>query len=135
MRRWPLGDVLALAQQMDRHGRLLPVRHCPDDVLWAKRGVTAEEHARVAATKCGLVDHRHAPFVEGDAGIALDPGERILLANRNQYIVAFVELVGFTAGAQPAALLLVVLGLYLLEHHPGQLAVRMDERLWHQEIE
>ncbi len=35
------------------------------------------------------VDHRHAPFVEVDADVALDPGEGVLLADRHQHVVAF----------------------------------------------
>ena len=35
------------------------------------------------------IDHGHVPFVELDADVALDPGEGVLLADRDQHVVAF----------------------------------------------
>src|SRR6185295_9921786 len=76
-----------------------------------------------------------APLVELDAGILLDPGERVLLADRDQHVVALEELVGLAGGDQAAAAFVVVDGLHFFEGHPGQLAVGDDESLGHQEIQ
>ena len=43
-RRRAFVQVLALAELVDRDRRLVAVRHRPDDVLRAERGVAAEEH-------------------------------------------------------------------------------------------
>ena len=51
MRRRALRDVRALAQLVDRNRRLMAVRHRPDDVLRAERGIAAEEHPRMGATR------------------------------------------------------------------------------------
>ena len=61
------------------------------------------------------VDLGHVPFVEFDADVALDPRERILLADRHQHVVARDVLVGLAGGNEAAATLGVVFGLDLLE--------------------
>ena len=38
--------------------------------------------------KVVAIDHRHVPLVELDAEVALDPGEGVLLADRENHIVA-----------------------------------------------
>ena len=38
-----------------------------------------------------LVHHRHVPFVELDAEVALDPGERVLLADGENHVVGRKE--------------------------------------------
>ena len=70
-----------------------------------------------------LVDDRHAPLVELDADVALDPRERVLLADRDQHVVALEVLVGLAGGHELAPALRVVVGFDLLEHHAGELAV------------
>jgi len=97
------------------------VRHRPDDVLGPERGVAAEEHLGVGRGHgCG-VDLGHGPFVELDADVALDPGERVLLADRDQHIVTWNMLVGLARRHQAAPALGVILGLHLLEHDAGEL--------------
>src|SRR5215467_13760305 len=80
--------------------------HRPDDVLWAKRGVSAEEHARVRRChRCG-VDFRHVPLVEINPDFALDPRESVFLADRHQHIIAreaLVRLAGRNEVAAPLA--------------------------------
>ncbi len=76
-----------------------------------------------------------APAVELDAGVALDPGECVLLADRDQHLVALDELFRLAGRHQFAAALVVVDRLDLLEGHAGQLAVVVHERLGHHEIE
>jgi hypothetical protein len=49
------------------------------------------------------VDLRHAPFVERDADVALDPGERVLLADGDQHVVAGNVPVGLTGRNEIAA--------------------------------
>ena len=61
------------------------------------------------------IDLRHVPLVELDADVALDPGEGVLLADRDQHVVAFEMLVRLAGRHQLAAALVVVLGLHLLE--------------------
>ena len=43
---------------------------------------------RVGRLHGHVVDHRHVPLVELDADVALDPGEGVLLADRDQHVVA-----------------------------------------------
>ena len=70
--------------------------------LGPKRGVAAEEDVLAARLERRLVDHRHAPLVEIDADVALDPGERVLLAHRDQHVVALEGLVGLAGRHQLA---------------------------------
>src|SRR5262249_40067798 len=84
--RVPLRDGLAVTQSVDREGGLMPVLDCPDDVLGALSGVAAEEYSGPGRLKGRSVDHRHVPFVELDTDIALDPGEGILLPDRQNHI-------------------------------------------------
>ena len=79
------------------------------------------------------VDLGHVPLVELDADVALDPGEGVLLADRDQHVVAFEMLVRLAGRHQLAAALVVVLGLHLLEHDAGELAVLVGEFLRHQD--
>ena len=57
-----------------------------------------------------LVDDRHAPLVELDADVALDPGEGVLLADRDQHVVALEVDVGLAGRHELAAALRVVCG-------------------------
>ena len=84
--------------------------------------------------KVFLIDLRHVPFVELDAGVALDPGEGVLLADRHQHVVAGEMLIRLAGGHQLAAALGVVFGLHLLEGDAGELAVLVGEFLRHQVI-
>ena len=130
-----LGDVLAGEQLVDRQRGVVAVRHRPDDVLRAERGVAAEEHLRIGRAQGLGIDLGHVPLVEFDAAVALDPGEGVLLADRDQHVVAGDGLVGFARGHQVAAALGVVLGLHLLEGDAGELAVVVGEGDRHHEIE
>ena len=129
-----VGDVLAIEHLVDRDGGLVAVRHRPDDVLRAEGGVAAEEHLRVARLEGLVVELGQAPVVELDAGVALDPGEGVLLADRHQHVVAGEMLLGLAGGHQLAAALVVVLRLHLLEGDAGELAVLVREFLRHQVI-
>ena len=128
-------DVLAGEELVDRYRGLVAVGHRPDDVLGAERGVAAEEDLRVGGGHGLRVDLGHVPLVEVDADVALDPGERVLLADGDQHVIARNVLVGLAGGNELAAPLGVVLGLDLLEHHAGEPAVLVGEFLRHQEIE
>ena len=79
------------------------------------------------------IDLRHAPLVELDADVALDPGEGVLLADGDQHVVAFEVLVRLAGRHQLAAALVVVVGLDLLEEDAGQLAAFVGECLGHQD--
>ena len=81
------------------------------------------------------IDLGHVPFVELDADVALDPGEGVLLADRDQHVVAGEMLIGLAGRHQLAAALGVVFGLHLLEHHAGEPAVLVGELLRDEEIE
>src|SRR6185437_1450956 len=134
-RQWAVGHVLAGEHLVDRHGGLVAVRHRPDDVLRAEGGVAAEEHLRMRRGEGRLVDLGHAPLVvELDADVALDPGERVLLADGDEHVVAGEVLVRLAGMHQLAPALGVVLGLHLLEGDAGELAVVVREFLRHEEI-
>ena len=122
-------------QLVDRERGLVAVRHRPDDVLRPEGGVAAEEHLGVGRAHGPGIDLGHAPLVELDADVALDPGKGVLLADRDQHVVAREMLVGLAGRHQVAAALGVVLGLHLLEQHAGQRAVLVGEFLRHEEIE
>ena len=113
----------------------MAVRHRPDDVLRPEGGVAAEEDLRIGRRHGLGIDLGHVPFVEFDADVALDPGEGVLLADRDQHVVAREVLVGLAGRHQIAAALGVALRLHLLEHDAGELAVLVGEFLRHQEIE
>ena len=111
------------------------VRHRPDDVLRPERRVAAEQHARQGRLVRGLVDDRHAPFVEGDAEVALDPRERVLLPDRDQHLVAVEALVRLAGGDQLAAAARVAHRAHLLEGHADEFPVFVQERLRHAVVE
>src|SRR5262249_21282922 len=94
-----------------------------------------EEHLRMGRSHGPAVDLRHIPFVELNTDVAFDPREGVLLANRDQHIIAGKMRVGLSGRGQAAAALRVVLGLDLLEDNAGQTAVLVGELLRHQIIE
>ena len=76
-----------------------------------------------------LVDLRHAPLVELEADVALDPGEAVLLADRHQHVVALEhDLLARGLELRPAALVDADL-LHLLEADAGQPALVEQELL------
>ena len=88
-----------------------------------ERRVAAEEHAGRRRLHGRLVDHRHVPLVELDADVALDPGERVLLADREEHVVAR-EVTSRLAGRHELAPALVVaLAATFSNIHAGQRAV------------
>src|SRR5262245_15478823 len=72
---------------VDRDRRLVSMRDCPDDVLRPPRRVAAEEYAGARRLHGDTVDDGHSMFVEVDTDVALDPRERILLADRENHVV------------------------------------------------
>src|SRR6185369_12862991 len=101
-------------------GRLMAVLHGPDDVLRTPRRVAAEEHAGARALHRHLVDDRHAPLVERDADVALDPRERVVLADGENDLVARQDDGAGHRADLPAVLLTP---FELLELHADELAV------------
>ena len=81
--------AMSLTEVVDRDGGLVAVRDGPDDVLWAERGVAAEEDPRECRLHRGLVDDGHVPLAELHAEVAFDPGEGVLLTDREDDVVAF----------------------------------------------
>src|SRR6516165_4035327 len=134
-RRRTVADILAMAQFVDRDRGIVPVRYRPDDVFWSERGVAPKEDVRQGRLHRLRVDLRHVPAVELDAHVALDPWEGILLADRDQHVVARDVLIGFAGRDQVAAAAGIVFGLDLLEQHPSKPAPLMGEFLWHQPVE
>src|SRR5262245_38021967 len=130
----PVGDVLAVEHLVDRDGGLMAVRDGPDDVLRAKCRVATEEDFRMCGCHGRGVDLRHVPLIELDADVALDPGERVLLSDRNQHIVAGEVLVRLAGRNELAPPLDVVLRLHLLKGDAGELAALVREFLRHEEI-
>ncbi len=88
----------------------MAVRDRPDDVLRPERRVSAEEHAGARGRHRRLVDDRHPPLVEFDPEVALDPRKRVLLADRDQHIVAGEMDVGLAGRHELAPALGVALG-------------------------
>src|SRR6267143_2027758 len=109
--RRPLVYVLAVAQFVDRDRGVVAVRNGPDDILRPERGVAAEENIRQARLHRLGIDLGHAPAVEFDADVALDPRKGVLLSYRDQDVVARNVNVGLTAGNEIAATARVVFGL------------------------
>ena len=89
--RQALGDRNALAVIVDGDGGLMAVLDGPDDVLRSPGRVAAEEDAVARALHGLLVHHGHVPLVELDADVALDPGERVFLADGEDHIVGGEE--------------------------------------------
>src|SRR6185503_10545997 len=113
----PLGEARALAIFMNRDRGLVTVLDRPDDVLRPERRVTAEVHAGPRRLIGDRIDDGHVVAIEGKAEIALDPRERVLLADgahdlRGDDLTAAVELV-----------------LELVEAHADELAALDDELL------
>src|SRR5438045_2017061 len=105
------------------------MRNGPDDVFWAESRIATEKDVR----KGRLVRHRiylrHAPSVELEAEIALDPRKGILLPDRDQDIITFEVHIGLAGRLQPAASHVVDVGGDLLEHNTGQPARTVREFL------
>src|SRR5262249_26378943 len=112
-----------------------PVRDRPDDVLGPECRVTSKKYVRQRRLHRHLVHHRHVPLVELDADIAFDPGERILLSDGDQHVVALEMLVGFPCRHQIAAALLVIAGFHFFEGDAGEPAALVGERLGHKIVE
>src|SRR5216683_32770 len=130
-----LGDVFAGDKLVDRKRGIVAVRHRPDDIFGAERGVATEEHLGIARAHGLGIDLGHVPLVEFDAAVALDPGKGVLLADRHQHVVASNRLVRLARGHQVAPAIGIVLGLHLLEGDAGELAIVVNEGDRHHEIE
>ncbi len=128
-------DGFGVQKPVDGHRRLVAVRHRRDDVLRAEGRIAAEEHVGNARLESLLAQLGQAPLVEGDAAIALDPGEGVLLADGNQHLVALEEGIRLAGGYQGSATAIVVGCLDDAEGHAQQLAALLHERLGHVEID
>ena len=109
----------------------MTVRHCPDDVLGAKRRVTAEKDFRLHRLQRDLVDDGKSRLVELDARVALDPGKRILLSDRDEHVVAGEMNFRLAGGQQLAAALFVLARGDFFEHYAGKTSLFVRERLRH----
>src|SRR5579884_2152311 len=89
--RRPFGDGSAAAVVIDRDRRLMAMLDGPDDVLRSPRRVATEKDSRARGLHRGLIYDRHLPAIEFDADIALDPRERVFLANRENHVIAGKE--------------------------------------------
>ncbi len=88
--RWrTILEAPATAEQVDGNRRLVTLRDGGDDVLRAERGIAAEKHLRQRRLQGRRVQHRHAPLVEFEADVLLDPREGVFLADGDQDFVAF----------------------------------------------
>ncbi len=98
----------------------------PDDVLRSPRRVTAEKDAGLGRHHRRAIHHRHAVLVKVEPDVALDPLERVLLADGEDDVVARQH----DSLDQFALLLSVLLGPAQNFHlHPDELAVLEDEAL------
>ena len=121
--------ALTLAVLVHRNGRLVAVLDGPDDVLGTERRIAAEEHAIACAHHRRLVDDGTVPFVELDADVALDPGERIVLANRQHNVVTRYQLLARHGAAIDAPFSSMLYSMSS-KFHADELAVLVDELLW-----
>ena len=130
----PHARILAVAELVDRNRRAVAVRHGPNDVLRAKRGITPEKDLWNGRLKGLFIDDRHVPSIEFETNIPLDPGKGVLLSDRDQDIVAFEVLVRITScDKTPPA---VFVGrFHLLERHALKLALVVIEFLRYQIVE
>ena len=123
--RGALADRETLAELVNRDRGLVAVLDRPDDVGRTECRVAAKEHAGTRRHEGGLVDHRHVPLlVELQAHVALDPGERVLLADGEHHRVARQR---HAAGRLLDELAVHLLRGELVELHAGELAVLDDE--------
>ena len=129
VRRRPLRERLAVAVQIDRDRRIVPVRHGPDDVLRSECSITAEEHVGPRRRHRGLVDDRHVVRVEGDAQVALDPWKRVFLTDGDEHVVAREMNNRLARRHELPPTILVLLRRDFLERDAGQLTVVVRERL------
>ena len=111
------------------------MRDRPDDVLGPKRGVTTEKYLGQACLHGRFVYHRHIPFIKINSRIPFNPGERILLADGNQHVVAGHMHIGLARGDQSAASLVIVFRFDDFEAHAGEFAVLKGERLGYMKID
>src|SRR5262249_44951578 len=122
-----VGDIFAIEKSVDRNGSIVPGGGGPGDVLWTKRRVTPKETFRVRRSHGGGVDLRHVPLVKFYADVAFDPRKGILLANRDQHVVAFEMLIRFAGRDELAASFGIVFCFHLFELDAGELAVFVSE--------
>src|SRR5215475_12830956 len=105
----------------------MTVRHSPNDILRAESGVSAKKYAGPGRLHGFFVNQRHAPPVELNAEVALDPRKRILLADCHEDIVAGNVFVRLTGGYEEPLALVADGGLHLLEKNARQPSHRMCE--------
>ena len=81
------------------------------------------------------IDLRHAPLVELDADVALDPRENVLLADRDQNVVAFEMHIRLAGRFHPPPALIVDVRRDRLEQNARQLAGLVGEFLGHEIVQ
>src|SRR5688572_446300 len=113
---------------VDRDRGLMAVLDGPDDVLGAERGIAAEEDARARRLIRLGIDDGHVVTIELESQVALDPRERVLLADREHDVVAGQEHFAQRLRARDFAVS-VELVLELVEAHADELAAFDDEFL------
>src|SRR5271169_3414241 len=133
--RRPVADILAVAQFVDRNRGIVAVRDRPDDVFGTKGGVAAKEHLGQRRLHRLWIDFGHVPAVEFNADVALDPRKRVLLADRDQHVVARDVDVGLAGRDQVAVAAGVVFRLDLFKQNPGQVAAVVGELFRYQPVE
>ena len=124
--RGSLGERDAVAVVVNGDGGRVTVGDRPNDVLRSPRRVAAEENAGPRRLHGDLVDGGHAPLVELEADVALDPGKSVFLADGEDDVVA-----GEENGVDDRGDLLApfLFPLELFEHHPHEAPFLHDERL------
>ena len=95
----------------------MAVGNCGDDILWAKSRIATKKYRRICRLKGNFVNHRHIPFTELKTHIPLNPGEGVLLANRNQHIVTGHYHRIFASGYQAAFTVAIVNRFHSVKPH------------------
>ena len=89
-------QIEPLAEKVDRYGRLVAMGHSGDHIFRAEGGIAAKKHERQAGLKSHAVEHWQVPLAKGDAQIALNPREGIVLTHSNDDIIGFHKYIGLT---------------------------------------
>src|SRR5689334_1788222 len=89
--RRPVRHSISMAIVVDRNGGLMTVLDRPDNILWPKSSVAAEEHAGPGGLICGGIDYGRIPFIEIDSQIAFYPREGVLLTDGQDHVIGGQE--------------------------------------------
>src|SRR5262249_25004101 len=130
----PAAYVVTAAELVDGDRRLVPMRHGPDDVLGAEGGIAAEEYLRQRGLHSLRIDLWHAPAVELQANVPLDPWKGVLLPDCDEHIIARHVNAWLASRHQAVPTVFINARRHPLEEHAGKPAGHVGEGLGREEI-